>query len=117
MPSCLVNLLTILPLESQVQQFYPNTSFGNEISFQPITLSGLCIFVAVWFLLGCYGLYFLIQQVSSNGPHQMPIYAGGSQREIVLRIVQDSSVQKALNQHTIVAAAAEAIKGVGGGEL
>jgi hypothetical protein len=80
-------------------------------------LSGLCIFVAVWFLLGCYGLYFLIQQVSSNGPHQMPIYAGGSQREIVLRIVQDSSVQKALNQHTIVAAAAEAIKGVGGGEL
>jgi len=81
-----------------------------------IIVGGAWFLVMVWFLLGCYGLYFLIQQVSSNIAHQVPTY-GGSQREIVLRIVQDSTVQKALNQQTIVAAAAKAIKEAAGGEL
>jgi len=81
-----------------------------------IIVGGSIFFVIVWFLLGCYGLYFLTQQVFSHGANQMPSY-GASQTEFVLRIVQDPNLQNAANQQEIIAAAVEAVKDVVGGEL
>lgn len=82
-----------------------------------IIVGGSIFFIIVWFLLGCYGLYFLTQQVFSHGANQiMPSY-GTSQTEFVLRIVQDPNLQNAANQQEIIAAAVEAIKDVVGGEL
>ena len=81
-----------------------------------IIVGGSIFFIIVWFLLGCYGLYFLTQQVFSHGANQMPSY-GASQTEFVLRIVQDPNLQNAANQQEIIAAAVEAVKDVVGGEL
>jgi len=81
-----------------------------------IIVGGSIFLVIVWFLLGCYGLYFLTQQVFSHGANQMPSY-GTSQTEFVLRIVQDPNLQNAANRREIVTAAVEAVKDAVGGEL
>jgi len=66
------------------------------------TIAIFFFMIFVWFLLGCYGLYFLVHQTFSN--QVTPL-----QNEIILRIIQDPSAGNWQDKEKLVTAAADAI--------
>ncbi len=73
------------------------------------TIFVIVVIAFIWFILGCFGLYFLVQQKLTQFQQ---IYENGNAssmpNEIILRIVQDNNIH--VDQSKIVNAAADAIQ-------
>ncbi len=73
------------------------------------TIFAFSVIALIWFILGCFGLYFLVQQKLTQ---LQQIYENGNAsplpNEIILRIVQDNNMH--VDESKIVNAAADAIQ-------
>lgn len=80
-------------------------------------LAATAMVILVWFILGCYGLYYLVRETFSKSTVQVASGGPSAVTEIVLRIVQDPGVDGAEHKEAISKAAADAIKNAINGEL